>query len=155
MIYFITAPGGGGGGGIVVNAASINLAVNFSVVATAPIYATLLTLGLTTELPSSYLKILFSAAALHTGGSAANGAVNVRFRLNGVLIAPGGGCTFNDIRNRIQPLVYTRRLVVAAGLQTVDVEISLFGAVGNSISISTVGLPDLVHAHLELQEMSE
>lgn len=145
----------GGGGGVVVNAASINLAADFSTAVAAPVYATLFTLALTTELPASLLKILFSCTALHTGASAANAAINVRFRHNGVLIAPGGGTTFNDVRSRIQPLVYTQRLAVTAGVQTIDAEISKFGAVGNTTDISPVTLPDLMHAHLELQEVRE
>lgn len=143
---------GGAGGGDLIRTRSANLSVDFSTTVQPPAYVTLHTLPITTVLPSSYLFILWTAGVLCGGPSAANNAVTVRVRHNGALLTPGNGQTANMVRSQINPMSYTRRLVVTAGVQTVVVEISRFGPVGNSVSISPLSLPDLMHSHLTLQE---
>lgn len=146
--------GGGGGGGAVISSTSVNLAADTSTVATAPVYATLMTLGLVTVQPASELFVLFTCGIRQTGILGVTLAANFRFRLNGILIAPGGGNTVGLVTNAIDSLSYSRRVSVAAGLQTVDVEWAKFGGVGQTLRIDPVSLPDLNHAHLLLQEQT-
>ncbi len=128
------------------------LGADFSAVITVPTYATLMSLTLTPVQPSSYLWFLFTCSWLHVGGFAGNAAFNVRFRLNGSLLT--GGATDNQVRSQIGTLARQRRVVIAGTPQTLDVEISKFGAVGNALQISPVALPDLMHANLTMEEQA-
>lgn len=123
-----------------------------STTAQPPVYATLMALGLTTTLAASWLFILFTGAPRHVGAVGINAAMSFRFLLNGVPFAVGAGNTPNQITFRIASVSYSRRILVAAGLQTVTVEWAYFGPVGQTVVIDPVTNPDLTHAHLLLQE---
>ncbi len=131
---------------------SLELAVDFAAVITAPTYAVLFTLPITTLLPASYIKFTFTCNWTHSGGFAGNAAFNARFLLNGAPLP--GGTTDNKVRSQIGCVARVRRVVVTAATnpQTVVVEISKFGAVGNTLSILPASLPDLMHASLVLEE---
>ena len=141
-----------GGGGELLSSRSARLLVNFGTTAQPPVYSTLFTLPITTVLPSSYLAIDFTCGVLMVGASAANLAPTVRFRINGTLVAPGGGITVNTLVARIMPLAYSHREVVSAGVQTVIAEVAYFGPAGQTLVINALTLPDLMHAHLRIQE---
>ena len=118
-----------------------------------PIYGTLLTASLTTvTAPGSFLFVVFTAAPRHIGPFIGIVAINFRFRLNGTLVAPGGGTTINMVRNRIGSVAYTLRLPITPGVQLVAVEWAGFGLGANTLVIDPVTLPDLVHAQLTIQE---
>ncbi len=126
------------------------LTIDFATTVTHPIYATLLTVVITTLRPSSYIAFDFTCACRHTGAFAGNVAPTVRFRLDGSLLP--GGATVNMVRNLIMPMARLGRVVVSAGLHTMIVEISKFGGVGNTLAISPVSLTNLDHASLTLRE---
>ena len=138
--------------GGVIQTRSAELTANFLTAVTVPTYVTLLTVPMTTLLASSYLDIRFSCGVRHIGASLLTVAITARLRVNGVLLT--GGITMNTPRNQIQPMPVEKRLVVAAGLQTVVVEISKFAGAGQTIVIDVVTLPDLNGATLVVQENS-
>lgn len=133
------------------NVVTFNVAVDAATVVLFPVFATLTTLALTTG--TGFLWINWTSATIHRGIAGVNAAFIFRFRLNGTLIAPGGGTTVNTLTNMIAPNAYTRRIAVMAGVQTVDVEWSKAGAAINTMSIDALTLPDLCHGHLLLQEL--
>lgn len=138
-----------GGGG---PSAEIELAADFNAAITAPVYSTLLTLQLTTISASSDLFFAATASWRHTGAFAGNAAFNLRIRVDGVLVV--GGATDNKTRAQIGTVARIGRVPVVAGLHTVLVEVSKFGAVGNTIVIDPVTSPDLAHAAIFLQEQA-
>lgn len=133
---------------------SFNLAVNISTTATPPVYATMLTLALTTVRPASVLDIRFVAAVRHVGVAGVNVAANFRLLLNGVLLPVTRGTTVNILTFAIMPVVIERRVDVTAGLQTVVVEWAKFAGPFNTLIIDPVTLPDLSGAQLVLQEQA-
>ncbi len=138
--------------GELIGTVSTNLTVDISTTAVPPVYATMLTAVLTTERPSSYLDIRFAACIFHTGIAGVNGAPTFRLRLNGVLVPVSRSCTVNMVTSRYMPVVIERRVVVAAGPQTVLVEWSKFGAPLNTMRCNVVTNPDIAGAQLVLQE---
>jgi hypothetical protein len=131
--------------------ASLELAADFSsVAAQAPVYVTLMTLALTTVLPTSFLYFNFTSNWIHRGAFAGNAAVNFRFDLNAGLLT--GGTTDNNVRSQIGNVARNRRVAVTAGVQTLIVEVTKFGAVGNTLDIDVVTLPDLFHSALFMEE---
>ena len=126
--------------------------MDFSAIVTPPVYAVLHTLGIVTVAPASFLFILLTSTWRHLGAFAGNAAVNFRFLVNGIPVAGFGGVTDNNVRSQIGNVSRNGRIAVVAGLQTVVVEISKFGAVGNSVNILPVTNPDLDHSALLLQE---
>ncbi len=129
----------------------VDLLANLSTSVTAPTYATLLTLPpFTTVTPTGYLMIRASVCLMHLGGFAGNVAPAIRIRLNGVLQAGGG--TVNTVENRIMPIIINIRRVVTAGPQTVVLEWTKFGDGTNTLVCQVASLPDLMHAHLDVQE---
>jgi hypothetical protein len=126
------------------------LTVDFTTLATFPVYVALLTTTLTTILASSYLAFDFTCALRHVGPFAGNVAPTARFRLDGVLLQ--GGCTVNMLRSLIMPMARQGRQVVAAGVHTMIVEVSKFGGGANVLAISPVLLANLDHASLTLRE---
>lgn len=135
----------------ILGTSAVRLLVNATSTAIPPIYSALLTGTLTTVAPAADLFILFTGAAFHTG-AAINVAINFRIRVNGVLIAPGGGTTINALVSQIQSASYSARVPVVAGLQTVVVEWGGFGLAANTLNILALTLPDLCHASLLLEE---
>jgi len=153
-------PIGMGGGGLqpaapavtVLGASSTRLLVNASTTSIPPVYATLLSGTLTTIDAASNLYIAFTGALLHQGPNGANVAPNIRVRLNGALVTPGGGNTVNMVANRIMPITYSLRVGVTAGLQTVVVEWAAFALGANTLLCMPASIPDLMHAQLLLEE---
>lgn len=127
--------------------------VDVTTAAVPPAYAVFpLSVALTTTL-GTFLDVRFSAAVLH-GPNAGMAAINFRFRLNGILIAPGGGTTLNSAANQIQNLIYTLRVPVVAGLQTITVEWATFALpAGNTAQCLPLTAPDLFHAQLVCREI--
>ena len=130
--------------------ASFELAADFSMVLNAPVYAVLITLALPTFLPSSFLYFNFTSTWRHLGAFAGNAAVNFSFVLKTVLLT--GGTTDNKVRGQIGCVARNRRVAVTAGVQTLEVEVSKFGAAANSVVIDPVALPDLNHSALFMEE---
>ena len=131
-----------------------NLAVDVTSVAMAPVYTTLMTTALTTVRLLSDLDIRFYGSFSHTGGIGVGRAINVRFRLNGVLIAASRGLTENEIVNRIHTVALERVVVgVTSGVQTVIAEWGYFGPAGGTMRCRPATLPDLEGAQLVLQEI--
>lgn len=138
---------------LVADPVSFELAADFGPVAVvAPTYLVLATLAVTTIRPASFLKFTWTNAWIHQGAFAGNAAFNVRFRLNGGLLV--GGATDNKVRNQIGTVARTWRGAVTAGVQTLDVEVTKFGAAGNTLGILPVTLPDLMHAALTMEEQT-
>lgn len=131
--------------------AFVALTVDFAAAITVPVYVVLLTLQLTTVSASSQLYFMYTGNWRHTGGFAGNAAFNARFRLDGALLP---GTTDNKVRNQLGSVSRQGRVAVTAGLHTLDVEVSKFGAVGNTIIIDPVTNPDLNHATLFMQEQA-
>ena len=129
---------------------SLELAADFNVIATPPVYFTIFTLVLTTLRPASFLWFNFTCACITQGAFAGNVAPTVRFRLNTVLLP--GGCTVNTIRAEIMPLARQGRVAVVAGAQSLAVEISKFAGPANTIGVNPVARPDLEHAALTMLE---
>jgi hypothetical protein len=132
--------------------ASNRLTVDVASVAVPPIYSVLMTQAITCGAAALFLKIEFSAAARRVFGPATAVAINFRFRLDGLLIAPGGGTTINVLPFQIQSASYMNRLPITPGLHTVAVEWSGFGLGFGTMVIDPVALPDLNHAQLVLTE---
>lgn len=128
------------------------LLVTTTTVAIAPVYGVFpLSVTLTTML-GAFLDIRFSCSVRHTP-NAGNAAINFRFRHNGVLIAPGGGTTINALSQAIQPIWYTTRVPIVAGIQTIIVEwAALARPVGNNLLVDPSIVPNLVHAQLTCEE---
>jgi len=133
------------------NTEGINRTTDFVTGVTSPTYATLLSLTLTSVLPSSVLFFVFSCSWRHLGAFAGNIAFNCRFRLNGGLLV--GGCTDNKVRTQIGTVARTDYVPITAGDQVLDVEVTKFGPAGNTINVSPGTLPDLQHAALFMQEV--
>ena len=116
-----------------------------------PVYVPVLTGTLTTVSPASFLSFVFTSTWRHVGPAVAtNAAVNFRFLVDGVLQI--GGTTDNKLTGRIGSVALTDRVAVAAGLHTIDVEVSKFGTPLNSIIIDVVALPDLNNCRLSMAE---
>ena len=97
------------------------------------------------------LYFIFTSNWRHTGPFLGNVAVNFRFRLNGGLLT--GGTTDNRVQGQIGCVARNRRVAVAAGIQTLVVEVAGFGLpLGNLIRIDPVTLPDLNHSALKMAE---
>lgn len=135
-----------------VSTASFPLLVNASTTALAPTYATLLTGTLTSVLPSSFLSIGFTTAAFHLGAAGISIAMNFRVRIDGALLAAGGGTTGNALTSMIFSAAYSRRVPVTEGIHTVAVEWTRFGGPLQTMNILAAALPDLFHANLTLKE---
>lgn len=137
----------------ILSTSATRLTVDAMTTAVPPVYAVLLSGALTTISAASQLEIRFTAGVRHIGAFLGNVAPNFRFRLNGVLIAPGGGITTNETRSQIRPVAYSVRVAVAAGVQAVDVEWAGFALGVNTLIIDVATMPDLSHAQLVLSEV--
>ena len=129
---------------------SFELAVDFTTMVTAPVFATLTILPITTLRATSFLKFTYTGNWIHTGPFAGNVAFNVRFLLDGVLLQ--GGATDNKVRSQIGGVARTGRRPVVAGPHSITVEVTKFGGVGNTLAIRPGTLPDLMHAALIIKE---
>lgn len=142
--------------GDVLQVHGVNLADDFTTTATAPVYAPLLALSLTPIESVSFVDILFYAAYDFIGlAPATNARINVRFRLNGALIAASRAASSNQETGSDHSTGFCRRLPLAGGgLQTVTAEIAIVTA-GATIEISAASRPDEHGAHLRLRETRE
>lgn len=151
MAIFVTSEPG------LIQTASFNLAVDITSLVQNPTYALILTGSLTTLRASSYLDILFYGNVLILGAvpAGANIAVSFRLVLNGTPIVPSRAGTTNQPNQQIHGLALSRRVVVAQGLQTIRVEWTRFaGGAAATMNCSPFTLPDLMGAHLRLQEQT-
>ncbi len=128
------------------------LTTDFAETISAPTYVTVLTISIASVLPTSFVFFSFTSTWRHTGGFAGNAAVNFRFRLNGTLVL--GGTTDNKVRGQIGCVARTGRPSISQGTQVLAVEVTKFGAAGNTILISVASLPDLNHCALFMQEVA-
>lgn len=134
--------------GKLIQTVSENLAADISTTVVAPAYSTLLSASMTTTLATAELDILFYCSFDHT--DVANDAVSFRLRLDGVLIPPSRAADDNNTGNNNMSVAINRRVNVAPGLHTLDVEWSKFSV--STLQCFPATRPDQHGAHLKLEE---
>lgn len=142
------------GAGAALQIVGSNLSTDFSTTAIVPTYTTFLTAALTAIEPVSFLDIVFYAAWDFTGPPALTfRRVNVRFRLNGTLIAASRACSMDTITDGNSVFQYNRRVAISGGPQTVIAEVGIEPGVGvATFNCDAASDPDAHGAHLLIRE---